>query len=269
MRWRSPARLGSSTVQEPHQVVGGQRRVVDDGDGGVDQLAEVVRRDVRRHPDGDAGRAVREQVREPCRQDDRLLLVAVVVRDEVDGLLVEVAQQLHREARQPRLGVAHRGRRVAVDRAEVAVAVDQRVPDREVLPHPDQRVVDRAVTVGVVLLHDVADGRRALAVRAVGAQARLVHRVQDAAVDRLQAVSDVGQGPADDDRHRVVEVRGLHLVLDDDGLDRSRRHRGARGGGCVGPGALGRVGRVRAVDRLLVAHRRLRRRSWRCARWPG
>src|SRR5262249_17815989 len=35
-------------------------------------LAEVVRRDVRRHADGDAGGAVDEQIRNPRRQDDRL-----------------------------------------------------------------------------------------------------------------------------------------------------------------------------------------------------
>src|SRR5262249_23341206 len=39
-------------------------RVVDHRDDPVDDLAEVVRRDVRRHADGDAGRAVDEQVRE-------------------------------------------------------------------------------------------------------------------------------------------------------------------------------------------------------------
>jgi hypothetical protein len=36
--------------------------VVDDG---VDRLAHVVRRDVRRHPDRDAAGAVDEKVREP------------------------------------------------------------------------------------------------------------------------------------------------------------------------------------------------------------
>src|SRR5881394_1745385 len=46
---------------------------------------------------------------------------------------------------------AHRGRRVVVDRAEVALAVDERVAHREVLCHPDQRVVDRLVPVGVVV----------------------------------------------------------------------------------------------------------------------
>ena len=56
------------------QVVGGQLGVVDQGDRRVDDLAQVVRRDVGGHADGDAGRAVDEQVRQLGRQDRRLLL---------------------------------------------------------------------------------------------------------------------------------------------------------------------------------------------------
>ena len=67
--------------------------------------------------------------------------------------------------RQP-LGVArdavpHRGRRIIVDRTEVPLAVDQRVPQREGLREADQRVVDRRVAVRVMVAHHVADDVRA------------------------------------------------------------------------------------------------------------
>ena len=52
-----------------------------------------------------------------------------------------------------------------------------------------------------------------------GLQAELVHHVQDAAVDRLQAVAHVGQRAPDDDRHGVVEIRRAHLLLEPAGLD--------------------------------------------------
>ena len=161
-------------------------------------------------------RAVDEQVGELGRQDRRLLLGAVVVVDEVDGVLVDVGEHLAGDRGQARLGVAHGGRRVAVDRAEVALAVDERIAHREVLGEADQRVVQRAVAVRVVLAHHLADDRGALAVRAGGRQAHLAHRVQDPAVDRLEPVADVGQGARHDDAHRVVEVADPHLVLDAD-----------------------------------------------------
>ena len=192
-----------------------------EGDRRVADLAEVVGRDVRGHPDGDARRAVDEQVRQLRREDRRLLLRPVVVRDEVDGLLVDVGQHLGRDRGQPRLGVAHRRGPVAVDRAEVALAIDQRVAHREVLGQPDEGVVQGDVAVRVVLAHDLADDRGALAVGARAAEAHLAHRVQDPAVDRLEAVADIGQRARHDHAHRVVEVAGPHLVLDADRADRA------------------------------------------------
>ena len=91
----------------------------------ADDLAEVVRRNVRGHADRDAGGAVHQQVRHARRQDDRLLLLAVVVVDEVDGLLVDVREQFRGQRRHAALGVAVGGRRVAVDGAEIALTVDE------------------------------------------------------------------------------------------------------------------------------------------------
>ena len=110
-------------------------------------------------------RAVDEQVREPRRQHGRLHPGAVVVLDEVDRVLVDVGEDLRRDGGHARLGVAHGRGRVAVDRAEVALAVDERVAQREVLRHAHEGVVDRLVAVGVVLAHHVADDRGALAIR--------------------------------------------------------------------------------------------------------
>jgi hypothetical protein len=59
-------------------------RVVDHRDERVDRLTEMVRRDVRGHSDGDAGRAVDEEVRVARRQHLRLGAPLVVVRSEVN-----------------------------------------------------------------------------------------------------------------------------------------------------------------------------------------
>ena len=202
-----------------HQALEVDLGVVDEGVDRAGDLGQVVRRDVGRHADRDAGGAVDQQVREPRRQQQRLLGPLVVVRAEVDGVGVDVAEHLGRERAEARLGVPHRGCGVPVDRAEVALAVDQRVAQREVLRHPDERVVDGGVAVRVVLAHHLADDEGALPVRPVRLQAEVVHRVEDAAVHRLQAVADVGQRPAHDHAHRVVEVARAHLLLELAGLD--------------------------------------------------
>ena len=187
-----------------HQVLDVRVGLVDQLHDRVDDLAEVVRRDVRRHADRDAGAAVDEQVREACRQDERLALRLVVVRAEVDRVVVELAQHLLGELREPRLGVAHRRGRVVVDRAEVALAVDERVAHRERLRETHERVVDRLVAVRVMVAHHVADDVGGLDVRPARTVAVRPHRVEDAAVHGLQPVAHVRQGARDDDRHRVV-----------------------------------------------------------------
>ena len=181
-------------------------------------LAEVVRRDLGGHADRDALGPVDEQVREPGGQHHGLGGPAVVVRPEIDGVLVDVPQHLHGQGRQAAFGVPHRRGRVVARRPEVALAVDERIAHRPVLAEADERIVDGAVAVRVVLAHDVADHAGALGVPALGTVAAVVHRVQDARVHRLQAVPHVRQRPADDDRHRVIDVAALHLKLDVDRL---------------------------------------------------
>ena len=179
---------------EAHQLIQRRIRVADQVPRRRDDLAEVVRRHVGGHPDRDAGGAVDQEVREACGQHVGLGLAAVVVRDELDGVLVDGGDHLHRGRGQPGLGVAHRrGGVVAACAAEVPVPVDQRQPHRPRLGHPGQRVVDRRVTVRVQAAHHLADDPRALDVRALRAQAHLVHLVQDPALHRLQAVPRVGE----------------------------------------------------------------------------
>ena len=100
---------------------------LDQVQGGLAQLGGVVRRDRGRHADGDAVCAVGEEVRKRSRQDDGLLALTAVVWTEIDGRLVEAFEQRLRYLGQPRFRVAVGRRVVAVDIAEVPLALDQRI----------------------------------------------------------------------------------------------------------------------------------------------
>ena len=91
------------TRNDVDEVVDAKRGIVDQRDAGVDDFAEIVRRDVGGHADGDAAGAVDQQVRKLRRQDRRLLLAVVVVRLEIDGVLVDVVEQRVRDLGQARL----------------------------------------------------------------------------------------------------------------------------------------------------------------------
>jgi hypothetical protein len=201
---------------EFHEFRNRDRRVVDDRDTGVDDLDEVVRRDIRGHADRDPRRAVHEQVRHPGGQYRGLGLGLVVVRNEIDGFFIDVGEQFAGQPGHAHFGVTHRRWCIAVDRTEVALAVDQQVAHRERLRHAHDRVVHGSVAVRMVFTDHVADDACRLLVRAIPLVAKLAHRVQHSAVDGLEPVTDVGQGAAHDHAHRVIEIGLLHLVFEID-----------------------------------------------------
>ena len=199
-----------------HELVNGRVAVFEQQHQPVHDLGQVVSRDVRRIADGDSAGAVNQEIRYFGREDQRLDRGLVVVRAEIHGLLLNIRQHLLGELRQARLGVAHGGRRIAVHRPVVALAVHQRIAHVEVLRHPDEGVVDRRVAMGVIVPHDLADDLGGFAVGPVVDQAHLVHAVEDPAMDRLQSVPDVRQSSTNDHAHRVIHVGRAHLVLDGD-----------------------------------------------------
>ena len=175
------------------------------GDG-VHDFSEVVRRDVRGHADRDAAAAVEEQVGQQAREHDRLLQAAVEIVGPIDRFLLDIGQQRFGDARQPRLGVTHGCGRVAVDRAKVALPVDQGIAQAEVLRHARHRVVDRGVAVRMILAEHLTDDTGGFLVGAARSHAHIVHGIEDAALHRLQAIAGVGQGARHDHAHGVVEV---------------------------------------------------------------
>ena len=130
--------------------------IVDQRDDGGDDFAEIVGRDIGRHSDRDTRRAVDDEVRNRRGKNLGLLQSIVEVRRETDGVLVDVGEHLHRDAGESRLGIAIGRSRIAIDRAEISLAIDQRIAQREILHHAHERVVHRRITVGVILAEHVA-----------------------------------------------------------------------------------------------------------------
>src|SRR5574341_1193371 len=158
---------------------------------GTGDLGEIVGWDVGRHADGDARDAIQQQVWHAGRQHVRFLERAIKVIYPVNGILVNVGQQFLGEGGQPRLGVAHGRRAVAVNRAEIALPIHQGVAHGEVLGHAGHGVVNRAVTVRMVFAQHFADDTGALLIGLVRPQAHVIHGVQDAAMHRLEAVAGI------------------------------------------------------------------------------
>ena len=194
-------------------------RVVDDIADAVDDLGQVMRRDVGRHTDCNTRRTVDQQIREAGREHDRLLPLFIEVRLKIDRILFDIGQHVVGELCHTGFGITVSCRGVAVDRTEVAMAVDQRVVQRKRLRQTHEGIVYRCVAVRMVTAEHITDGRCRLAVGLIRGQAVLVHRIQDAPVYRLEAVAHIGQRAAYNDAHRIVDVALFHLFFEVDLFD--------------------------------------------------
>ena len=82
---------------------------------------------------------------------------------------------------------------------------------REGLGEAHHGVVDGGVAVRVELTHDLTGHAGALDVAFIGAQAHLLHHVEDAALHGLEAVAGVGEGTRINHRIGVLQEAGFHL----------------------------------------------------------
>jgi hypothetical protein len=235
-------------LHDAKQVLDAARGVVDDVVDGVDDLAQVVRRDVRGHADRDAGGPVEEQVGDGGRKHDGFLAGLVVVRPHVDRFLLHVAEHLLRELGQPGFCVSLGRRSVAVHRPEVPLPVHERVAHREGLGQAYHRLVDGGRAVRVVVTGDVPGDLGGLSEGPVVEQVQLAHRDEDAAVHGLQSIADVRERARDDDRHRIVDVRIAHLVFDVDRNDFLARGHAANGPPCPWTLAVDQTSRLRTLS---------------------
>ena len=182
-----------------HQAGQVDVRVLDIGHTAVNDLTQVVGRNVGGHTNSDALTAVDQQVRETAGQHTGLLLGLIKVGVPVDGILVDIGQHLHGHTAHAGLGVTVSSRGVAIHRTKVTLTIHQRVAQGEILCQTDHGIVNGCVAVGVVGAQHRTNGVGRFAVCMAGVVAALVHGVQDAAVDRLQAVAHIGQGAGHDD----------------------------------------------------------------------
>ena len=162
-------------TDELHELFDGGVRIVYGEHYGVAHLPEVVGRHLGGHTDGDTVGTVHEEVGELRREYGGLLQGAVEVVHEVDGVLVQIQEEVGRHLRQTGLGVTHGGRGVPVHGTEVTLSVHERIPQGEGLPHTDHGLVCGGISVGMVLSEDLSDdGRGLLKVRPSSCMANMI-----------------------------------------------------------------------------------------------
>ena len=118
-------------------------------------------------------------------QHVRLFQTVVVVRGEIDRVLLNILQHFHRKLTHAGFRVTVCSRRVAVYGTEVAVAVNEHIAHGKILRKTHQRVINRSIAVRMVAAQYGTDGIRALSVSLFRPQSVFIHGVENTTVDRL------------------------------------------------------------------------------------
>ena len=206
-------------VEQFHQPFMFDMGIVDQLQRGVDDLGDIVARDRSSHADRDAACAVREQIGEQAREDIGFDFLAIIVRQEIDRAFVQPCHQRERGPGQARFGVAVSRGVIAIDIAEVPLPLNQRIAQAEILRQADHRVIDARIAMRVILADHIAHHPRRFLERIARVELQLPHRPEQAAVDRLQPVAQIGQRARGDRGQGIDEIalgqRGIEGRIDD------------------------------------------------------
>ena len=154
---------------------------------------QIVRRNIRRHPDGNAGAAVDQQVGKRRREDGRSRSAA----HRSSGRNRRSPCPCHPSACRPRcearFGVPHGRRRIAFDRTEISLPI-ARASRASPKAAPCARASDKyRLAVRMIIAHRVAADLRALQMLSRRIETQLVHRVEDAALRGFQPIARIRQ----------------------------------------------------------------------------
>ena len=97
-----------------NQVFDRNKRIVDISAAGVNHFAQIMRRNIGSHTDGNTVCAVNQKVRITGRQNSRFLQAFVIVGHKVDGVFVDVVNQRVGNFCQTGFGITHGSGAVAV-----------------------------------------------------------------------------------------------------------------------------------------------------------
>ena len=168
-----------------HQFGNGNGGLVNLGANPVDDFAQIVRRHVGGHADGDARAAIDQEIGKRGREDRWLGHSFVVIGNEIDRVAIHVGHERGAEVGETSLGITHGGGRIIFNGAEITFALHETFTHGPWLRHVNQRGINDRFTMGMIVTAGVTTDLGAFVRLASWKQGQLVHRVQNPALRRL------------------------------------------------------------------------------------
>ena len=172
-----------------------------------------MRRDIGGHTHRNTRGTIDQQIWESGRKNGWFFFTFIIVRLKIDRIAVNIIQQKCGSFGQPSFGITHGGGAITIHRAKVTLPVNQLDPHGPRLSHTHHGIVNRGVTMRMVFTHHLTNCAGRFAVRFIVGKTAFMHGIQDATMNRLKTISHIRQRTADNNRHRIREVGGAHLLL--------------------------------------------------------
>ena len=151
----------------------------------MNDIPQIVRRNICCHTDRNTCRSVYQKVRVARRKYGRFFFCFIKVRGKVNGIFVDVPNHLHGNFRKPCLCVSHGGSTVSIHRTKVTMSVDKWISGRPWLRHVDKCPVNGAVPMRMVFTHRIPDNTRTFTMWLVRCITQFDHGIQDTPLYRL------------------------------------------------------------------------------------
>ena len=125
-----------------HKLIHGKFRIVQQSHSSINNFAEVVSGNIRRHTHTDTGRTINQQLGEFGRQYRRLDIGFIKGRHHIHSVFLDILKHLFGKTLHAALRITARSRRVTVISTEVSLPLNQRSPQAERLPQTHQSIVN-------------------------------------------------------------------------------------------------------------------------------
>src|SRR5437868_10643616 len=173
-----------------------------------------MRHHVGGHTYRDTTAAVHQQLWNSCRQHRWFTQTVIEVELKIDRVFFDVFHHGFRELLHTDLRITHCSWWIPTLATKISLAIYKAIAHIPCLGHTNDRVINRRISMRMVSAHHITHNTGRFFIRLVTVIAHFIHTKQAAPVNRLQTIAYIGQCTTDDHTHRIIDIRGLHLLLD-------------------------------------------------------
>src|SRR6185436_15526771 len=109
--------------------------------------------------------------------------------------------------------ISHGSRTITILATKITLTIYQQVTHAPILGHTHHGIINRFVAVWVIFTKHLSYDTSGFLMRPVKIVTQFVHRKQNTAVNGLKTVSYIGQCATYYYRHRIIDIGGLHLLV--------------------------------------------------------